>query len=174
MYALFERGEFGNKTRSWSDVKEYLASGFQGLVALRYMEKPGGPCTYNLNRKEVQEEVYRWLALGYKPGFIQVSEMLPCQRIRLAGEIMQSENYLDLTYYDTPGYHMRDGLKKFGQHATGLKALGLVHKHMDPASSDNLQRLFCEYPNHVIEFTCCEGSVGELGWNTVFWECRGY
>jgi hypothetical protein len=174
MYALYEKGEFGNKTRSWIELSDYLADEFPGKVALRYMEYPGGPCIYNLRPHQVVPEFKKWFMMGYKPEFIHISEMIDDSKVRLGGEVMQSENYLDLTYYDTPGYHMRDGLRLFGKEASGLKALALLHRHMDPTSGDNLRRLLADYPDHAIEFTCCEGSVGELGWNTVFWEVRGY
>jgi len=69
---------------------------------------------------------------------------------------------------------MREGLKKFPKNAYGLTALKVLHHYMDPPSSDQLHHLLHEYPDHVIEFTCCEGAVGELGYNTIFWEVRGY
>ncbi len=174
MYYLFESGAFGNKTRSWLNVDDYLESDFRGKVALRYVERPGGPCIYNLERSEVPLQVKLWQSQGYRKELIQVSEMLDERRIRLAGEIMESENYLDLHYYNVPGYHMRDGLKRFGSHAQGLAALGLIHRHMDPASTDNLRRLFADFPGHVVEFTVCQGPVGDLRHNTVFWEVRLY
>jgi len=83
MYLLFEAGAFGNKTRSWMSVEEYLASDFEGRVALRYMEHPGGPCVYQLTREAVLGEVERWLSHGYKRNYIQVSEMLDANKIRL-------------------------------------------------------------------------------------------
>lgn len=174
MYAMFEAGEFGNKTRSWAVVDDYLANDFPGLVALRYMERPGGPCIYGLKREAIPEYIESWIKQGCKREYIHISETLDPNNIRLAGEVQRTENYLDLHYYDKPGHHMRNGLRYYGKNTSGLMALGLLHKYMDAPSSDQLHHLLDTYSGHVVEFTCCESSVGELRYNTIFWEVRAY
>lgn len=56
-----------------------------------------------------------------------------------------------------------------------FQACLIVKDNFWGASYDDLQVLFEEYPDHVVEFTCYDCFYGILkGRNSVIWEVRNY
>jgi hypothetical protein len=69
----------------------------------------------------------------------------------------------------------REALRDYGQHFFGLEAKLQLQKYMDPSSYDDVRTLLEEYPDHVVEFSVCDRSVGIIpGRNSVIWEVRKY
>lgn len=69
------------------------------------------------------------------------------------------------------------------KHLHGLRAVGLLKNYMDATSWDKLtELLICQLDNYadtqfnfkypIIEFACFDIPVGQLRWNTLFWEVR--
>lgn len=58
----------------------------------------------------------------------------------------------------------------------GLRLMSDLHiGAADAASYEDVRELLKLYPNHVVEFSCCDRSVGSVpGRNTVIWEVRLY
>jgi hypothetical protein len=69
---------------------------------------------------------------------------------------------------------MNVALKERIFYLRGLNARLKIKSVMDPPSYENLERLFNEFPGHAVEFSSYEIGVGELGYNTLFWEVRNY
>lgn len=175
-YALFSTGRTGNKTQSW-DYPVYLGQTvYNGGCGIR-LKIPNSPyMRYDLgNRRQVMlyaEHLIR--DIGVRAEEIVVSELAPDQDLTIQVEVMRSERYLDLMYSDVPGLRMREAMAHHAKHLQGLKALQLMKKHMDPPSWDWLEGIWNDYPDSVVEFTCYKYPVGDLGWNTIFWEIRNY
>lgn len=99
--------------------------------------------------------------------------MGPDQKIIHQGEVQRSIHYFDLTYSIVKA-PMRIALATETLHAQGLRAVHILKSAMDATSWDNLNRLFDQFPDSVIEYTTYSIPVGELGNNTVIWEVRNY
>lgn len=181
MYELYFAGAFGNTLVNWRTIEAFKADLEAGKwpkdrpVALRTSTKPGVvPPRYCVRTEtwEVEELAASWVKdYGIPHSGINVNELGADHLIVLQGEIMRSTNYFDLrgSYEKTV---MRTALATNQFHVYGLEAYLLVKEKFDAPSWDNLQRLFDEYPDAVIEFTCYGIPVGDHGWNTVFWEVR--
>lgn len=57
-------------------------------------------------------------------------------------------------------------------HAFGIRASALLQTHMDPSSWDKLNEILQDFHYPVVEFACFKGVLGQLKWNTLFWEVR--
>jgi hypothetical protein len=68
---------------------------------------------------------------------------------------------------------MRDVLPQARQY-TGLRAKMLLERYLDPSSLECVEDLLNEWPDHVIEFTAFDRTLGTLRRNTVIWEVRLY
>lgn len=179
MYELYEAGEFGNRLRVYT-VDELFKLETCLPIGLRYKGTPGTllpfystPCFSHTTAIYIAS---LWLKMGLSPDLISVSEstsILPGFGACFQGEVMQSENYLDLYYTHHPDI-MRKALVADPHYATGIKALTLLQFFMDSPSYDNLLRLLKEYDGAVIEFSVFPAVCGVLGYNTVFWEVRHY
>lgn len=181
MRDLFQRGKFGNRPPSWSApdfLRLYGETQVPHPVGLMYNDKPGTKLPRYTERlftiDEVKEVIGIWLDLGCRLERITVSgggswDANPI----LQGEVQYTELGYDLLYTTAPGT-MREAMAIEQRTAAGLKAKLLIWTAMDDQSWDCLMELINEYPGHVIEFSCFDKSVGELGWNTIFWEVRHY
>lgn len=171
MYELYEKGEFGNKFPCWNSLEDYLASGYEELVALRHKTNGmGGFFLPDLGKEEVKREIKN-RNLGRNE--IHITACAPDELRTIQGEVMQSEDYFTL-FYSHLKKPMRQALMEGGIHSKGFHSHITLQMYMDRSSFENMNELFYKYPDHVIEFTCFRKSVGELRWNTVFWEVRHY
>ena len=182
MYELYFAGAFGNTLVNWRTYEEFKSDLDSGKwpaekpVALRTATKPGViPPRYCVRTEtwEVLDLIEEWVVFGIPRETININELGKDHLITLQGEVMRSTNYFDLrgSYAKTV---MRTALATNQFHLSGLWAYLLIHQKMDAPSWDNLNRLFDEYPDSIIEFTVYGAPVGDLGWNTVFWEVRNY
>lgn len=170
--ALYEKGLLGNRPRCWS-VKDYFKSGYCGKVGLRTKIVAGGPWVYDIELKDVVLIIEKWRKLGIVDGQIHISEMAPHKYSTISGEVALSIRHYDLTFSYSK-FPLREALKDVCEYAYGLTALLILKKYLDEASYVNLEDLFEKYPDSVVEFSCFEIGVGELGRNTIFWEVRNY
>jgi len=168
----YQRGEFGNRSPTWNDLTECLASGYTGLVHIRNRVR-GGATWYDVPHGGLQDA---WKHAVDKCGKIHlyISAMAPTDRTVLQGEVQQGYHGLDL-YYTTVAQPMRQALATSSRQVRGIMASWLLRYHLCPNSHDWLLYLLDAYPNHVVEFSAYERPWGTVpGHNTVFWEVRQY
>jgi hypothetical protein len=177
-YRLWHAGAFGNKIRAWSRPEE-VPQDFTGRIMLRAMNSPGGSA---LNRELPAREAVRvWKedrAAGRLPEW-QGNETAPDDRAMLQGEILRDHEGLQV--FATPRkaedvgklLRMRD-VMPFARQYTGLAAVLLLRRYLDPASLETVEELLNEWPDHVIEFTAFDGPLGTHNRNTIIWEVRAY
>lgn len=174
MYALYERGQFGNRLKTWKDVESLLESGYSSPVVLRYAGKGGQWCEYGVKPENVLETVSKWECEGADRGRVKYSELADDSRLIVQGEVQRSTDFLDLRYSREP-LPMRKALARSQSHISGLAALTMLRAYIDPSSLDDLWSLFDRFPDSVIEFSVWGMDVGDCrGRNTVFWEIRNY
>ena len=174
MYDLYEMGAFGNRPRSWLSLESYEEDNFQGLVSLRYKQSASRFFRVAMTRPQLLSWVERCSARGGQRHLMHVTESPPHHQIIFQGEVCESPDHLWLSYSTKPGLTCREAMFSDLHHAKGLKAHILLKDALDAPSWDNLWELFTVWPDHVIEFSIFDFSLGILGWNTIFWEVRLY
>lgn len=168
----FIAGEFGNRTRNWGTLAEYLASGFVGLTHVRN-RVAGGRTWYNVPSPDVPA-AWRAAAIIYGEDNLYLSEMGDEGRKVFQGEIMQRPWGLYLRYSLLP-LPMREAFARQVSDTTGLRAKLLIERFMCQRSLEWLHHLLDEYDGHVVEFSTYGHEVGVVpGYNTMFWEVRMY
>jgi hypothetical protein len=174
MYKLYHAGEFGNKIRSWSSYEEMINSGYQDPFSIRYRVPMSKWCKYAIPFEDAEKVMNQFISEGADPKLFEFGEMGPDEKSRVfQGEVMRSIRYYDLLW-TTLGKPMRIALAEESRYDTGVKALTLVKHHFDGPSWENLNFLFDKYDGCVVEFTNYDKPMGNLNWNTVFWEVRHY
>jgi len=174
-YRLYEAGALGNKPRTWNRVEEVLGSGYGGTVTVRCRV----PSYQGMKRHRVPvgelagvvEALKRESGLG--SGGFAFNESLPDERLVMQGEVVRGSGGLCLSWSVDRGLVMREAMLR-ARHSDGVSALVLLRWAMDAASLENLEALLDRWDGHVVEFASYETPVGELGWNTVFFEVRRY
>lgn len=173
MYEAYHRGRFGNRLRAWSGVQAWRESEYQGEVVLRSKSSAGGRVAYRLDASEVASTLEAW-GVELTSAEIEINESAPDSDILIQGEVERSELYLTLTF-STLRLPMRDALARDSNTVTGLKALLLLRRYLDPSSFDDLWGLLEDFDGAVVEFSCWSSDVGICPRrNTVFWEVRHY
>lgn len=176
MYALYRKLAFGNRPGSWQTLSEWEAdwklSGSDpgALFGVRETAKVGGRFAKCLSPDFVRQVVLNWGSDHY-----EISEMQDDSRLVLQGEVFRDFDVVRL-FCSQAKMPMRDALKASNgaKNLFGLEAALVLKEVLDPKSWDNLNDLWDKWSGHVIEFSTYKGSVGLLGWNTIFWECRCY
>lgn len=182
-YELYHKGYYGNHLRFWPSLSDLYRDVMEGTwkahepVALRTVDKPGIQlpryCSVTY-LSEVGKLAHLWInEYGINPNDIVVNEIGKDGHIILQGEVTRSTKHYSL-YYSTAKFMMREALVIDPQHLDGLQAIKMLESKMDAPSYENLQRLFDEFPEAVIEFSIYDQPVGNLQHNTVFWEVRAY
>jgi hypothetical protein len=180
-YGQWVGGAYGNRLRAWRSFAAYMASGFPGLVSLRYLGVGGGPYAYDLTFAEAVHLQFMWRVSGWVDGLIMVNESAPDQSIVLQGE------YLNDVYHDgerarwgaftysRAKVKMRAALAAGAEHADGLQAQLLLQGVMTASSWADWQVLLERYPGHVLEVSVYSGCLGDVpGRNALVWEVRRY
>ena len=166
----FLRNEFGNRTRTWDTLEEFLASGYMGLVHIRN-RIAGGPTYYNIAPEDLPAKFEQ--CLNIQPWSTwYLAEMAPNCTI-FQGEIQQGIGGYDLTY-SLVNKPMREALRKQTLYVHGLRARLLMEHYLDPGDWDWIKSLMDEYENHVVEFSTYAVQCGTLDRTTVVWEVRKY
>lgn len=166
---LFKQGSFGNYVQQWNTAEEAKASGYTGLLVLRYSGRGGGgKVLYDLSVEDA-------IKLSADPKTSYFNEQLndKHKRVTIQGEVMRDVGGLYLMY-SCENMPMRPAMADHARHARGIVALELIRHFCCPRGYECITELLEEYPGHVIEFTCFDRSCGALGWNTIVWEVRAY
>lgn len=178
----YKAGEFGNASPTWNTLKEFLHDHLisvchyldykfkEGNVYHFRNRVAGGKTYYNQTGQEI---INLWNGVD-RPGDYYCSEMAPHHKGTIQGELGYVAGDLCLTY-NTQQLPMRDGFAVETKHKQGILAWLLLQDYMCHNSFYWLKHLLCEYPGHVIEFSCFSTNWGTLPhYNTVFWEVRSY
>lgn len=177
-YALFGRGAFGNKGLMWNSLEAFRQSGYSAPVAIR-TGGVGTRCDYHIPAKELPKRYREFLEAGWKPNQLNISAMMPDEKIVMQGEVCRNVRGLDLWYSEVKR-PMRVALAEGGKRLFGLQATALLKSRMDADSFEWLNELLDTYHkdsgmSSVVEFSVYSIPVGELqGRNTIFWEVRNY
>lgn len=173
MYALYDKGRFGNRLKCWPDLDSFYMSDYSGPVVMRYKGCGGQWCEYGVLPHDVPCVVKRWVSEGASERLIVINELADDNLLIIQGEVWRSPTGLHVRYTTEP-MPMRKALAKSQHHATGVNAhmvLGL----MDPQSRSELDELLDDFDGAVIEFSVWSKDVGDCPRrNTVFWEVRHY
>lgn len=188
MYSLQQRGLLGNylKTMSWA---EFLRDSPSGIFGVRHRRLTGWP---HFRRNMRTDELFYYVSRliddhKIEPADVSISLdttlMDDCRTLQ--GEVCRSIPWsggCGLTFAHSgqlacdTNFTCREEMRQPSgvvEHY-GVAADHLLRRFMDAPSYDWLQHLMTEYPDAVVEMTMFSRSVGEFGWNTIFWECRDY
>jgi hypothetical protein len=158
-----------NILRHWCSLKEVMKSGYTGKVNIRDT-RPSSSCfRYGIAIKDLASEV---LKLKVSPSLLYFNETAPDSEILIQGELMQSYEYLELTY-SFEKVSNRKALEN-PSFARGLQAQMLLEKYLDKASLEDINEILYLYPDHVVEFSTFAIKLGSLMRNTIIWEIRKY
>jgi hypothetical protein len=178
MYRLLQAGLLGNTIPLYPTLETWL-----NAPDLRSYPKWGVRClTPGDKRMRLNvpiDEVVNYVTTNFPTGEgFNISPMIDQWAI-FKGEVYEQ--------YHTPPYGLcayvnfkgnmpwREALRDYGQHFFGLEAKLQLQKYMDSSSYDDVRTLLEEYPDHVVEFSVCDRSVGVIpGRNSVIWEVRKY
>lgn len=176
MNDLYLRGKLGNRLQVWT-VGDYLASDYSARVGLRYLGSAGKSYP-EYARPKTREEVIKlidlWKSLGADENLINVNEVTYDYSQQYNCEIFRTENYLEVFYDDDPNISCREAMAKKGlRHLTGLSAVLFLKSAMGEEGYLDLEELFEEYPDGIIELTTFNQDVGILPRkNYCVWEIR--
>jgi hypothetical protein len=173
-YALFEKGFFGNKARTWESYDEIKKSGYKGAVSIRTREKLGWKTKYQIPLIKIPEVLKELKQKKISEDQVIYNEYPPDDRLLFQGEIMRKEKGLYF-YYTTIKKPMKKALLEQQKTITGIKALLMLKQNLTPSSYDDLMELLELFPDDIIEFSTYEICFGDLPFrNTIIWEVRGY
>jgi len=175
-YTAYSSGLYGNKLRTWSSYEEYLESGFNGLVVIRYLGSIGGKyCYYNLKKEDVLLKINCILKDGGELNRIIINEQAPDQSILVQGEYWNGADNLHYFMYSDVKLQMRDALREKRLYSTGYRTLLMFRYLMTPSSYEDFEVICGMFPDHVIELSIYSVCVGDIvGRNTLCWEVRKY
>ncbi len=174
-YDLWQKGLLGNRPQAWPTLRDLRASGYDGLVTLRYRgQGGGGVAATHVRADDVPAKVAELATNGVDAGRITFNESMPDENLLIQGEVARNVGGLDLTYSTEPGLPMRDAMRE-AKTAWGLVASLILNTFLDPNSRDDIETLLEMYPDAVVEFGSYDRDVGLLPRrNTVIWEVRHY
>lgn len=160
-------GLFGNKLRTWSrpeDIPKALRN--SGHFSLRALV-PGGKFQHHLDFFTMRN---RWTPDYY------ICEPVDAENLLIQGELWMGIGGYEAFYSHTPGFTCREAMTVPGlmQWAQGMRAKLMFQAELSPYSWDDVQKIFEEWPNAIIELSCFDHDLGEMPCrNTIIWEVRG-
>jgi len=179
MTRRWNAGEFGNKIAVWQSLDEFFAAADAGELPADTFTirnyKPSSPfCCFDVSLEKMSGVVDEFVSRGalFDDMYVNASAT-DNDKLTLQAEVQRGIGGLDLRYSHVKK-KMRDALAEDERNAHGLKATMIVRTLLDPTSQDWLDHLLDSYPNHVVEMSVWSIGMGELGWNTIFWEVRHY
>lgn len=162
----------------WQTLESFVASGYQGNVAIR-TKGVGTRCDYHIPAQKLPSRYAEFVRQGWKPEQLNISAMMPDDKIVLQGEACRNLRGMDVVY-STEQLPMRSALAKSRRYASGIVASELLRTVMDPSSFDWLIELLDTYHldsamSSVVEFSVYSICLGDIdNRNTLFWEVRNY
>lgn len=173
-YKRYIAGEFGNRLQVWRTYDEYKASGFSKPIGIRNTTPNSPYCRYDIPERFVKVVMDEFIAKGCKPETMTFNEAAPDKDLILQGEFVRLPSGLEL-FYSRVQKQMRLALLDSPNYATGNHAIQILKHVMDPNSYEWCEYLLDAYPDHVIEFSAYQRSLGNIPRrNTLIWEVRAY
>lgn len=181
MYQLLQQGKLGNTIPQFLSVADWLADPshlkyqFWGVRSATVSGHPA--CRLNCPQAEV-------VAYAQKHFPQQVNISLMVDKITNINAWLEIGYFHDgltvegIEYPDTSnGWTWRSHMPNpsYRRQWRGLRAWGILRKHLNENSYDDLFELLAEYPNHIVELSalpCCLGTHEHR--NAVIWEVRMY
>ena len=171
-YELYLRGVYGNRPLAWRNGKEMWESGYRGLCTIRGKVSMSG-----VSKRQYGVPASK---ARHSEGF--VNETMPDDKLLIQGEIMEDHAGLCLHVSQEKGMSNQQAMAKtdWTNERRGVIAHQILRYYMDDLSFENVFRLLDLFSGEitqssaVIEFSTFSIPVGDLGWNTVFWEVRNY
>ncbi|MCC7004419.1 hypothetical protein IT397_00665 [Candidatus Nomurabacteria bacterium] len=174
---LWRKGLLGNRPRIWDTLREVKASGFSGLLAIRYIGLGGGgPFVVNLKLGELESEMRRIVKAGWSESqFCFIEQITPGMVTYIInGEICRKEDGFWL-HFSTENKFMRPALSQSPQNLRNLEAQMMLRKLLWPTDYEELMGLLEQYPDHVVEFSGFDRCVGIVpNRRMIIWEVRKY
>jgi len=192
-YALSRQGLLGNWLRQfdWQElVFRRQAGTLSSLIGVRHVGNSFSTGTRSFLATPTEAIQYGWEHGAPDPPLL-FDEAAPTEHIVLHAEIAATERGLYVRHSCLP-VHQRElweidrrGEQSVVTHTWGLKASHLLRSYLDDPSWECLNEILSgqrgednswggnlnfAYP--VVEISCFDISVGELNWNTLFWEVR--
>jgi len=175
---LYSSGFFGNTLRNWAspeDLNKELQEGKNPpvkLVLRQAMVQGGGICVYDL---EPNEAINQYVCLQeHGQQHLYLSEQLPGQPGNIVfqgeyclgsdGEFLRASTVKD---FHRPAMVMAEEFKY-------AACRPVLNHYLDSGSYQRLMDLAEAFPDHVIEFTLCNESVGSESKPMIVWEVRKY
>ena len=177
MYDLLLKGELGNTIEAFMSLDAWKASPTRNKYPLWMVRtlKPGGPLSVNCPRDEVEETASR---PEFQDAGVCIAYMITSTYQTIwQGDVMRTTDGLTLVGNSYPplGYNWRDAMKSPESAVSGVRAAAKLRYILNPDSYDDVEYLLDEYPDHVVELSVFERSVGVIpNRNYVTWEVRKY
>lgn len=174
-YALNRNGCFGNRNLVWDSLEALRASGYTGLVSLRYAAGAGGGrFKHYIPVPKVEKVIQEWVEEGLNPTKIKLGETVIMKDVIVNGELARLHQGWYL-HWSTQKINPRKALlSPKSYHAFGIRALVRLRRMLDPQSYADLMELFEEFPDSVVEFSCFKHNLGVLERKLLIWEVRDY
>jgi hypothetical protein len=172
-YEAYDKLLFGNRLKTWNSIEEMVDSGWDKLVAVRYMVPGSRYANYGLSVAEAIAHVRICMEDGANENLFRFNEAAPDDKIKFQGEIQRNHEGLILSW--SPRFTMHRYAMRDPYLVKGLRALSGLKSECSPASYDDLMELLYLYEDAVIEFSVYTKDIGwARGRNTVIWEVRDY
>jgi hypothetical protein len=167
---LSQQGLLGNALQSWARPQDL--NGYKGWVTIR-CKIPDSPLfvplTQHYNVESILEDYKK---RGFESSNFYIQEVPIVPRI-MNFEVMRDTKYLYLTYGTDPSLNLRHDLERNGRRLEGLEA-ALLLKNKLGREMDQLNDVWDEYPESIIEATMFSQPVGVFDRQLVLWEVRDY
>ena len=176
-HRLWHDGTFGNKAGDWRTYGELEESGFKGTVAIRYCGIGHGSLFIkDLKVEQVKAELNKAYSQGWSLNDLYILEQISPSQVRylVNMEVIRTELGLAV-FYSRVNDLMRDSLRAGGQQIFGLRAEMLLKYLLTPVDYDELMYLLDRFPDHAIEVSGFDRSVGTMSnHRMIVWEVRKY
>lgn len=174
--ALFKQGFFGNKVQQWDTYNQLMKSEYAGKVTIRQKKRAyggRGVSIFGVQKQAVRRQIEALRRRNVSEDTLYFNEALEPKYVVLQGELMRTERGLYL-YGSTEQDHMHLSLQKNPLHLLGLECIMLLKRFVCERGLECIMELLERFKDHVVEFTSCSKSWGDLGWRTVIWEVRKF
>ena len=158
-----------NILRHWETIRDIETSGYNGFVNVRDSRPSTKIMKYGILMKDLHNVV---LKMDVPENILYFNETAPDEYILIQGELMQSDEHLDLTYSFEKASNRKALMNP--SFARGLTAKMLIERYMDRDSLDDINEILESYPDHIIEFSTFSIKLGSLNKNTIIWEIRKF
>lgn len=178
---LSRANKLGNTLQVWDNYNS-IPNSYKGFVTIRNRVKDSPFFVPNISIDAIPSKLKSLQSKGLNPNtvyFQEVPHQSTCVNLKcegcgrvLNGEAMRDEAYINLTYGSSPNLNLRTDLNINGKIATKLTSVLYLKQFYD--CYEDLNEIWDDYPDSIIEFSVFTRNVGILDKNTIIWEVRNY